>query len=131
MDFQAYEKQHREAVRAAALNARLNTLEDDDPAPLEAPTTDARTPDRDTADDMARQHKERKSKSRKRDRRRREAEDDGEDDTAARLHRARGKAQWQLDEEQYDQECVPSPLAPRVELLFGLSVVRCWTTLMR
>lgn len=107
---QAYETKHREAVRAAALNARLNTLEDDDPPQPAAPTTDARTPpDRDAGEGKSRRHKEKKSKSRKRDRKRdRDEEEDGEDDTAARLQRPRGKAQWQLDDEQFDQECGPT-----------------------
>lgn len=107
---QAYERQHREAVRTAALNARLNTLHEEDPPFPVAPTTDAAAlSDVDVQDQAPKKHKDKKSKSRKRDRRKRDEDADGDDDTAARLQKNRGKQQWELDEEQFDEECVAHP----------------------
>jgi hypothetical protein len=117
LSVQAYAKEHQAAVRAAAANARLNTLQYDEPPQPRSPSTSARPAAADVnGDDAAgtqsagREGKRSKSdstKSKKRSRKRGRDRDEGEDDADAieRLRNGRSKRQWQLDEENFDRQC--------------------------
>lgn len=118
---QAAELQHRAAVRARVQNAQLNALSyQDDTAYATLPTTDARAArdpsthhKRDKSEKSKHKSKDKakskdKDKKRKRERRGREEEggDEEEDTILAKLHKGRSKPQWQIDEEEYDRQCV-------------------------
>jgi hypothetical protein len=119
---QAVEEQHRAAVRMRMQNAHLNLLSDEeDVMYATAPTTNGN----DAIEHGSTQHKREKSKhkdkdksgdkdihhekkSGKREKRGRGEDDggDGDDAVLAKLQRRRNKPQWQIDEEEYDRQCV-------------------------